>query len=347
MLQPINYSLNVKTPFEAAVEGFKLGAAGQEAQAQRQAREAAVLEAERVRKNSEAVQALINNPKATFQQYQAVAATLPADQRKMLQENFAALTSEEKQMRLRDGGQVMSALVAGQPQTAIDLLTARAQAERNAGREEKAKGTEDTIKFMKLNPTNAHVIFGTTMADIDEFKPILEAATTAMKPSEADKPTAFQQDFKFINQMFGPKAAAEYAQFGRSGIVSIPLGDGSTYVGPPSMAPGASTWQQQSMQQAPTAQGMAPAQAAPTGQEAKPITQQGVNFILNEAMKKRRMDKATLDTLNQAFGSEGQAQMNKWLLDNNVRVIVRRGYDKATGKSVVEFSDGKVEYGTD
>ena len=346
MLQPINYSLNVKTPFEAAVEGFKVGAAGQEAQAQRLANDKARLEAERVQKNNEAVQALINNPKATFQQYQAVAATLPADQRKMLQENFAALTDEEKRMRLRDGGQVMSALVAGQPQTAIDLLTARAQAERNAGREDAAKGTEDTIKFMKLNPTNAHVIFGTTMADIDEFKPILETALTAMKPSEADKPTAFQQDFKFIKDTFGDKAAAEYAQYGRSGIVSIPLGDGSTYVGPPAMAPGASRWQQQGS----TGQGMPPAQAAPAapaGQAAKPVTQQGIDFILRQSMQTRRMDKATLDTLNQAFGSEGQAQMNKWLLENNVRVVVRRGYDKATGKSVVEFSDGKVEYGTD
>ena len=346
MLQPIDYRLNVQSPFEAAIQGFKVGAAGQEAQAQRQAREAAVLEAQRVQKNNEAVQALINNPKATFQQYQAVAATLPADQRKMLQENFAALTDEEKRMRLRDGGQVMSALVAGQPQTAIDLLTARAQAERNAGREDAAKGTEDTIKFMKLNPTNAHVIFGITMADIDEFKPILETALTAMKPSETDKPTAFQQDFKFIKDTFGDKAAAEYAQYGRSGIVSIPLGDGSTYVGPPAMAPGASRWQQQGS----TGQGMPPAQAAPAapaGQAAKPVTQQGIDFILRQSMQTRRMDKATLDTLNQAFGSEGQAQMNKWLLENNVRVVVRRGYDKATGKSVVEFSDGKVEYGTD
>jgi len=343
MLQPINYSLNVKTPFEAALEGFKLGAAGQEAQAQRQAREAAVLEAERVRKNSEAVQALINNPKATFQQYQAVAATLPADQRKMLQDNFAALSKEQQRARLREGGQVMSALVAGQPQAAIDLLTLRAQAERNAGQEDAAKGVEDTIKFMKLNPTNAHVIFGTTMADIEEFKPVLESAINAMKPSEADKPTAFQQDFRFIKETFGDKAAAEYAQFGRSGIVSIPLGDGTTYVGPPAMAPGAATWQQQ----APSGQAMTPVQAAPAGQEAKPVTQQGVDFILNNAMQTRRIDQATVNTLKQAFGTEGQTQFNKWLLDNNVRVVTRRGYDRKTGKSVVEFSDGKVEYGTD
>jgi hypothetical protein len=219
----------------------------------------------------------------------------------------------------------------------------RAQAERNAGQEDAAKGVEDTIKFMKLNPTNAHVIFGTTMADIEEFKPVLESAINAMKPSEADKPTAFQQDFRFIKETFGDKAAAEYAQFGRSGIVSIPLGDGTTYVGPPAMAPGAATWRQQ----APSGQAMTPVQAAPAGQEAKPVTQQGVDFILNNAMQTRRIDQATVNTLKQAFGTEGQTQFNKWLLDNNVRVVTRRGYDRKTGKSVVEFSDGKVEYGTD
>jgi hypothetical protein len=91
---------------------------------------------------------------------------------------------------------------------------------------------------------------------------------------------------------------------------------------------------------------MPPAQAA-AEQQPKPVTQQGIDFILNNAMQTRRIDQATVNTLKQAFGTEGQTQFNKWLLDNNVRVVTRRGYDKKTGKSVVEFSDGKVEYGTD
>ena len=39
---PINYAVDVQSPFEAALGGFKLGAAGAEAQAQAQAREQAM-----------------------------------------------------------------------------------------------------------------------------------------------------------------------------------------------------------------------------------------------------------------------------------------------------------------
>jgi hypothetical protein len=188
MLQPIDYRLNVQSPFEAALSGFKLGAAGQEAQAQRQAREAAVLEAERLRKNNAAVQALLANPNATAQQYREVASTLPADQRKMLQESFDALSKEEQASQLQFGGQVMSALVGKKPDVALNLLTTRAQAERNAGREDKAKATESTIEMMKLNPDNAMHILGISMAGVPGFDKVLETATTAMKPPEVKDP---------------------------------------------------------------------------------------------------------------------------------------------------------------
>ena len=38
---PMNYAIDVQSPFEAALGGFKLGAAGAEVQAQTQAREKA------------------------------------------------------------------------------------------------------------------------------------------------------------------------------------------------------------------------------------------------------------------------------------------------------------------
>lgn len=188
MLQPIDYRLNVQSPFEAAVQGFKLGAAGQEAQAQRIANDKALLEAERVQKNNAAVQALLANPNASAQQYREVASTLPADQRKMLQDNFDALTKEEQASQLQFGGQVMSALVGKKPDVALNLLTTRAQAERNAGREDKAKATESTIEMMKLNPDNAMHILGISMAGVPGFDKVLETATTAMKPPEVKDP---------------------------------------------------------------------------------------------------------------------------------------------------------------
>jgi len=40
MVQPINYQLNVQSPFEAALSGFKIGATIADVAAQRQAQEA-------------------------------------------------------------------------------------------------------------------------------------------------------------------------------------------------------------------------------------------------------------------------------------------------------------------
>jgi len=188
MLQPIDYRLNVQSPFEAAIQGFKLGAAGLEAQKQRAAIEQARAEAERSQANNAAVQALLANPNATAQQYREIAATLPAEQRKMLQDNFDALSKEEQASQLQFGGQVMSALVAQKPDIAINLLTTRAQAERNAGREDKAKATESTIEMMKLNPANAQHILGISMAGVPGFDKVLETATAAMKPPETKDP---------------------------------------------------------------------------------------------------------------------------------------------------------------
>ena len=54
---PINYAVDVQSPFEAVLSGFKIGAAGAEAQAQAQAREkAATAQTE--------LAALFKNPKA-------------------------------------------------------------------------------------------------------------------------------------------------------------------------------------------------------------------------------------------------------------------------------------------
>jgi hypothetical protein len=199
MLQPINYSLNVKTPFEAAVEGYKVGLAGQEALAQRQALEAqrakAVADAEKIRQEAQrerdevaAVQSLLAKSNANADDYRRVAATLSADRRKMLEDNFAALTKEEQASQLQFGGQVMSALVGKKPDVALNLLTTRAQAERNAGREDKAKATESTIEMMKLNPDNAMHILGISMAGVPGFDKVLETATAAMKPPETKEP---------------------------------------------------------------------------------------------------------------------------------------------------------------
>ena len=55
---PINYAVEVQSPFEAALGGFKIGAAGAEAQAQAQARTQAL-------KGQTELKTLLTNPNAT------------------------------------------------------------------------------------------------------------------------------------------------------------------------------------------------------------------------------------------------------------------------------------------
>jgi hypothetical protein len=145
-------------------------------------------EAQRERDEAAAVQSLLAKPNANADDYRRVAATLSADRRKMLQDNFDALTKEEQASQLQFGGQVMSALVGKKPDVALNLLTTRAQAERNAGREDKAKATESTIEMMKLNPDNAMHILGISMAGVPGFDKVLDTATAAMKPPEVKVP---------------------------------------------------------------------------------------------------------------------------------------------------------------
>jgi hypothetical protein len=167
-------------------------------------------------------------------------------------------------------------------------------------------------------------------ADPDKFKKINDAVGTK------DDRTAFQQDFDFIKKTFGDTAAAEFAQFGRSGIVSIPLGDGRTYVGTPSMAPGASRWQQQA-----GGEGQPQPQAQP-----ETVTPQGAGAILGGASRSKRITQAEANVVRQSLGPNGQAQFNKWLTDNGIKIIVRTG-TAPDGRRVVQYQDGTVEYGAD
>ena len=69
MVQPINYQLNVQSPFEAALSGFKIGATIADVAAQRQAQEQEL--ARRTQLQTQ-VQALITNPNPTARDFTGV-----------------------------------------------------------------------------------------------------------------------------------------------------------------------------------------------------------------------------------------------------------------------------------
>jgi hypothetical protein len=176
---PINYAVDVQSPFEAAIGGFKIGAAGAEAQAQAKAREqAATVQTE--------LKALFNNPNATGADYDRVAAFLPKEQAAIVTQGFERKTKAQQDSDLRMGAEVYSAIKSGQPNVAIQRLTDSAVAFRNSGREQDAKAAEASAEAIKINPTGAQATVGLYMARLPGGTGYLEAADKALSTVRAE-----------------------------------------------------------------------------------------------------------------------------------------------------------------
>jgi hypothetical protein len=182
---PINYAVDVQSPFEAALGGFKLGAAGAEAQAQAQAREQAM-------KAQTELKTLFSNPNATASDYARVTAFLPKDQAENVRKSFDMMSSSQQQNRLQQSGQVYTALKSGQTDIAKNLLKEQADAFRNSGREQDAKATETYLQLIDMNPTGSQATIGLMMATLPGGKEMLENIdkTLSTTREEAKAPSA-------------------------------------------------------------------------------------------------------------------------------------------------------------
>jgi hypothetical protein len=176
---PINYAVEVQSPFEAALGGFKLGAAGAEAQAQAQAREQAM-------KAQTELKTLFTNPNATAADYARVTAFLPKDQAENVRKSFDMMSSSQQQNRLQQSGQVYAALKSGQPDIAKNLLKQQADAFRNSGREDEAKATETYLQLIDMNPTGSQATVGLMMATLPGGKELLENIDKTLSTTRAE-----------------------------------------------------------------------------------------------------------------------------------------------------------------
>ena len=182
---PINYAVDVQSPFEAALGGFKLGAGVAEIQAAKQAREKA-------QATQTELANLFKNPLATAADYDRVAAFLPKDQAAIVTQGFERKTKEQQANDLRMGAEVYSAIKSGNLPVAKQMLTDQATAFRNSGREDKAKAIEDSIKIIDLNPTGAQATIGLYMARLPggtDFLNNADKALSIIRTEALAKPT--------------------------------------------------------------------------------------------------------------------------------------------------------------
>lgn len=173
-LQPINYSVDVQSPFEAALGGFKLGSDVATIQATQQKRELERQALEKAQEKQTELENLFKDPNATAADYARVTAFLPKDQAEGVRKSFEMMTGEQQQTRLAQSGQIFSALKAGQPEIAKNLLKDQALALRNSGRENDAKAAETYLQLIDLNPTGAQTTIGLMMAQLPGGKEYLE-----------------------------------------------------------------------------------------------------------------------------------------------------------------------------
>jgi hypothetical protein len=179
-MQPINYAVDVQSPFESALGGFKIGAGIAEIQAAQQKRDLDLKAQQEAKKRQTELADLYKNPNASSADFERLAPFLPKEQAEIVLKGFEAKTKREQDTDLRNGAQVYSAIKSGQPGIAIQMLTDQAAALRNGGRENEAKAAEDAAQGIELNPTAAQVTVGLYMARLPGGTGYLEAADKSL-----------------------------------------------------------------------------------------------------------------------------------------------------------------------
>lgn len=155
-MTPFNYSLDVQTPFQAALQGYQAGAAIRNDQAQQQQQQAALAQQQQ---QQEVLKKLIANPSPTADDYAAATLLVPG-MKEQFKQSWDMRSSAQQQNDLQHVGQVYSAIVSGQPQIASDLLKRRADAMRNSGDDAGAKNAEAMAGVISEHPQFARSLIG-------------------------------------------------------------------------------------------------------------------------------------------------------------------------------------------
>jgi hypothetical protein len=188
---PANYAVEVQSPFESALGGFKLGAGMAEVQAAQQKRELELKALQQAQQRQVELADLFKNPNATSADYARVTSFLPEKQAEIVLKNFETQTKERQQQTLRQGAQVYSAIKSGNLDVAEMQLKEQAAALRNSGNEQQAQAFDDVSNLIRLNPTGAQATIGLLVAALPGGKDFLDNADKALGTirTEAEAPS--------------------------------------------------------------------------------------------------------------------------------------------------------------
>jgi len=145
---PIDYTSQLKNPFQSAVQGMQLGAGIQGIQSQQreeafkaQQQQAALQQQQALMQQAQnaelARRKFFANPNPTMRDAAELASFIPESQAKAMQPYLEGMSKEQQQGTLKFNTEVLSAL-QNNPTVAIQLLRKRAEGEKNSGDPEEA-----------------------------------------------------------------------------------------------------------------------------------------------------------------------------------------------------------------
>lgn len=204
-MQPMDYRINVQSPFEGAVQGVQAGFQLSNAMDQAAARQRELAQKQYALEQQKQMQAdlgtLANNPNPTAKDFATITTKYPA-----LAEHFkntwSMMSQDQQQTRLGQTSQVLAALNAGKPDIAKQLLDEQAAAAKNSGDEEGAKHASTMSQLVAMNPATAQTSVGLMLSSIlgpDKFTSTF--STLAKLPGEVRQgnATATQKEYEARN----------------------------------------------------------------------------------------------------------------------------------------------------
>lgn len=218
MVSPINYTLNVRSPFEQSLRGFEFGQGSRirEAQEARTAEEFPLIQAqrqqtmdiqrsqegraasefemrraetERARARAEemrsALVGLAENPGATAEDYSRLMMQYPEISTD-IQRGWNVMSESRQRTTLRDMAQIYSAIDSGQVDIARGLLQERVDAARNSGNEEDARQAELVLRTLETDPRAARTTLGISLRALggSQFDDLLTGGRPTLRSSE-------------------------------------------------------------------------------------------------------------------------------------------------------------------
>lgn len=168
-MEPINYNIDVKTPFESVVQGFQAGAGMQQVQQQQAAQQLALQQKQQMNQDLSAV---MFNPNASGKDYAALTMKYPA-LKEQFKQSWDMVHKDQQTGKLDMMTRAYSALSTGRADIAEKLMRDNAAAMRNSGApDHDVKAQEMWADMIKTSPDHARHVGGlmlSSVMDPDKF----------------------------------------------------------------------------------------------------------------------------------------------------------------------------------